>query len=99
MQFYNGRRYKVTDPERKEINKAGNEKITNGYDMILQTYNSKKYPVIPNQTNALVFPWSMQRDVDAIDTMRFVTETTDNTVERGIEGIPASPTNRTISKK
>ncbi|MGF7059450.1 hypothetical protein [Brassicibacter mesophilus] len=43
----------------------------NGYDIILNTYNSHKYPVIENQMNALVFPWSMQRDVDAIDTMKF----------------------------
>ena len=44
---------------------------SNGYDIILDTYNSHKYPVIENQMNAVVFPWSMQRDVDTIDTMKF----------------------------
>jgi hypothetical protein len=66
----------------------------NGYEIILDTYNKEKYPVIENQTNALVFPWSMQRDVDAIDSMRFVSTTTENTEERGIEGLPVSPKNR-----
>lgn len=43
----------------------------NGYEYILQTYNSQKYPFTENQTNALFFPWSMLRDVDAIDSARF----------------------------
>jgi len=71
----------------------------NGYDMILETYNSHKYPVIENQINAVVFPEGIQRDVDAIDSMRFYTETNEITKERGIEGIPASSSNRTIGKK
>ena len=60
----------------------------NGIDIIYDTYNSHKYPVINNQMNAVVFPWNMQRDVDAIDSMRFYEETTPTTEERGIEGIP-----------
>lgn len=60
----------------------------NGLDIIFDTYNSHKYPVIKNQLNAVVFPWNMQRDVDAIDSMRFYTETTATTEKRGIEGIP-----------
>ncbi|MFA5524805.1 MAG: hypothetical protein WDA24_10655 [Tissierellales bacterium] len=47
----------------------------NGYEYILQTYNSKKYPTIENQTNATFFPWSMLRDVDAIDTAKFYADT------------------------
>lgn len=43
----------------------------NGYEYLLQTYNSRKYPIIENQTNATFFPWSMLRDVDAIDTAKF----------------------------
>lgn len=46
-------------------------KTSNGYDKILDTYNKYKHPIIKNQMNALVFPWSMQRDVDAIDTLKF----------------------------
>ncbi|MTI46716.1 hypothetical protein [Sporosalibacterium faouarense] len=68
--------------------KTGVKKRKSGLDMIFETYNSHKYPVINNQINAFVFPWNMQRDVDAIDSMRFYTETTENTVERGINGIP-----------
>jgi len=43
----------------------------NGYEYLLQTYNSRKHPIIENQTNAAFFPWSMLRDVDAIDSARF----------------------------
>lgn len=43
----------------------------NGYEYLLQTYNSRKHPIIENQTNATFFPWSMLRDVDAIDTAKF----------------------------
>lgn len=43
----------------------------NGYEMLLETYNAHKFPIIENQTNATFFPWSMIRDVDAIDTMKF----------------------------
>ncbi len=43
----------------------------NGYEFLLKTYNSHKYPIIENQTNATFFPWSMLRDVDAIDTAKF----------------------------
>ncbi len=57
-------------------------------DIILETYNSHKYPVIKNQINAVVFPWNMQRDVDAIDSMRFSVETNEKTEKRGINGIP-----------
>ncbi len=46
------------------------KKDKNGYDIILETYNSHKYPIIENQMNALVFPWNMQRDVDAIDSVK-----------------------------
>lgn len=66
---------------------------SNGQDIILSTYNTEKYPIIERETNAFVFPWNMQRDVDAIDTMRFYSETTPITEKRGIEGIPASPKN------
>lgn len=55
---------------------------TNGYDKILETYNKYKHPIIENQMNALVFPWSMKRDVDAIDTLNF------------IENIRLNPSNR-----
>lgn len=67
-------------------NKAVHPK--SGLDIILASYNAHKYPVINNQINAVVFPWSMQRDVDAIDSMRFYEETNWVTEERGIEGIP-----------
>ncbi|RKD29034.1 hypothetical protein [Thermohalobacter berrensis] len=65
----------------------------NGQDPIVSTYNREKYPIIERETNAFFFPWSMQRDVDAIDSMRFYTEVTAHTEQRGIEGIPASPKN------
>ena len=58
----------ITMNSKKDENKYTR---SNGYDMILDSYNSHKYPVIENQMNALVFPWSMQRDADAIDTMKF----------------------------
>lgn len=52
-------------------NHYGSPRPTNGFDIILETYNSHKYPIIENQMNAVVFPQDMQRDVDAIDSMRF----------------------------
>jgi len=64
-----------------------------GYEMIVSTYNSHKYPVIENQTNAFVFPWNMQRDVDSIDSMRFSVDTTETTEQRAVDHIPASPKN------
>ncbi|WDV46215.1 hypothetical protein PV797_00620 [Clostridiaceae bacterium M8S5] len=44
---------------------------TNGYDIILDTYNKYKYPIIENQINALTFPWKLQNGSDIIDTMKF----------------------------
>ena len=44
---------------------------TNGYDIILDTYNKYKYPIIENQFNALTFPWKLQNETDIIDTMKF----------------------------
>lgn len=54
-------------------NRSNSNKATsiNGYEYLLQTYNSRKYPIIENQTNATFFPWSMLRDVDEIDTSKF----------------------------
>ena len=77
--------------KKNENNNKSNGK--NGYDIILETYNSKLYPVIENQMNATVFPWSMQRDVDAIDTLRFSQEVTAWSEQLGVDHIPASPTN------
>ncbi|WP_352419373.1 hypothetical protein [Proteiniborus sp.] len=45
-------------------NERRNSTDINGYEFILE-----------NQTNATFFPWSMIRDVDAIDTMRFYKDT------------------------
>lgn len=53
------------------VDKKDNSKGINGYEFLLETYNSHKFPIIENQTNATFFPWSMLRDVDAIDTARF----------------------------
>jgi len=50
-------------------------KNSNGYDMILDTYNSHEFPVIESPMAALVFPWNMQRDIDAIDSRRFYENT------------------------
>lgn len=69
-------------------NQKNSRKRKSGLDIIYETYNSHKYPVINNPMNAVVFPWNMQRDVDAIDSMRFYEDTTPNTEERGIDGIP-----------
>ncbi|MTI70127.1 MAG: hypothetical protein FH751_07750 [Firmicutes bacterium] len=70
-----------------------------GYDMIVSTYNSHKFPVIENQTNAFVFPWNMQRDVDSIDSMRFSEVTTETSEGIGVDNIPASPKNIETHKK
>ena len=43
----------------------------NGYDIILETYNADKFPIIENDINALVFPIEMKRDVEGIDTLKF----------------------------
>ncbi|SHH83519.1 hypothetical protein SAMN02745135_02334 [Caloranaerobacter azorensis DSM 13643] len=56
-------------------------KASNGQDIILSTYNAKKFPIIEKETNAFVFPWNMQRDVDAIDTMKFYSGTNPITEE------------------
>ncbi|WP_156936291.1 hypothetical protein [Clostridiisalibacter paucivorans] len=44
-------------------------------------YKGKKKAEFENQINGLVFPWSMIRDVDAIDTMRFYTNSVINNVQ------------------
>ncbi len=77
----------------KKIEKGIRDKCDNGYDKILSTYNSYKHPVIENQTNALVFPWQMQRDVDAIDTLRFSENTTEENQNIGVQGIIDNPVN------
>lgn len=43
----------------------------NGYDIILDTYNAEKFPIIKNDNNALVFPFEMRNDIDYIDTSKF----------------------------
>lgn len=43
----------------------------NGYDIILDTYNSKKAPIIKNDINALVFPTGLKSDIETIDTSKF----------------------------
>lgn len=55
----------------ENLNERNKSTGINGYEYILQTYNSRKHPIIENQTNATFFPWSMLRDVDAIDTAKF----------------------------
>ena len=51
---------------------------TNGYDIILDTYNKYKYPIVENQMNALVFPWKLQNGTDIIDSMKFCQEELDD---------------------
>ncbi|QEK12996.1 hypothetical protein FQB35_12065 [Crassaminicella thermophila] len=54
-------------------------------DMIDSTYNSHDYPIIEKTQNAYVMPLNMQRDVDAIDSLRFYEDTTETTKKRNPE--------------
>lgn len=54
-------------------------------NLIDKTYNSSDYPIIEKTQNAYLMPWSMQRDVDAIDSARFYTETNEQTKESRFE--------------
>jgi len=60
----------------------------NGYDIILETYNANKFPIIENDINALVFPIEMKRDVEGeiyhLDTM--ITALVELLEEKGILG-------------
>ncbi|WP_066505680.1 hypothetical protein [Abyssisolibacter fermentans] len=58
----------------KDKNNLKNQKATNGYDIIIDSYNKYKYPIIENQMNALVFPWKLQNGTDMIDSMKFCSE-------------------------
>lgn len=49
----------------------------NGYEYLLKTYNSHKFPIIKDEANATFFPWNMLRDEDYIDPQRFYDETED----------------------
>lgn len=43
----------------------------NGYEIITDTYDIHRSPIIENRMTATVFPWNMKKDVDYIDSMRF----------------------------
>lgn len=52
----------------KENNKSNNK---NPYDLILDTYNAEKFPIIQNVQSGLVFPFSMKADDEVIDPSAF----------------------------
>ncbi len=68
-------------------------------NLIDKSYNSNDFPIVEKTQNAYLMPWSPQRDVDMIDSARFYAETTEETQELGIVGIPASPESKKNTKK
>lgn len=72
-------------------NKSNKVKSTgiNGYEFLLETYNSHKFPIIEDEINATFFPWDMLRDVDYIDPQKFY---------EGTDAVTNNDTRRSSSK-